>query len=316
MSTHRELLNQAQLRNVVPDPESTDTKLVLLRLGLREEDIVQLPTESRQKIQEALAVVTHTFEVTYDDWNIDQILHAVMPDGTAEIPSSYTQIGHIAHLNLKEELLPYKYLIGQVILDKNKKITSVVNKTHAIDSTFRNFQMEVLAGNSDTVAQLSENGCRFRFDFAKVYWNSRLQSEHERLELGDVFAGVGPFALPAAKKGCIVYANDLNPSSFEWLNFNVQLNKSDELDVFRGLYRDQMHLFESTPSAKLPKIHCHCFTRSNDPKQDIFERVRQVMGAPVDESSSTLSWVRTVAPKKNMYCLSFHLSPHVAFGAP
>ena len=42
---------------------------------------------------------------------------------------------------------------------------------------------------------------------------------------GDVFAGVGPFALPSAKKGSIVYANDLNPSSYEWLNENVKLNK-------------------------------------------------------------------------------------------
>ncbi|KAF7720969.1 tRNA(m(1)G37)methyltransferase [Apophysomyces ossiformis] len=177
----KELLNQPPLHNIISDPESSQTKLVLLRLDLCEEDIAQLPGESRDKIEEAVAVVTHTFEVTYDDWSIDQILRAVMPEESVEIPSSYTQIGHIAHLNLKEEYLPYKHLIGQVILDKNKKITSVVNKTHAIDNTFRNFQMEVLAGNSDTVAQLAENGCRFRFDFARVYWNSRLQSEHERL---------------------------------------------------------------------------------------------------------------------------------------
>lgn len=42
---------------------------------------------------------------------------------------------------------------------------------------------------------------------------------------GDVFAGVGPFALPATKKGCIVYANDLNPESYYWLNENIKLNK-------------------------------------------------------------------------------------------
>lgn len=38
-------------------------------------------------------------------------------------------------------------------------------------------------------------------------------------------AGVGPFSIPAVKKGAIVYANDLNPSSYQWLCENIELNK-------------------------------------------------------------------------------------------
>ncbi|CAN7994414.1 unnamed protein product, partial [Ixodes pacificus] len=74
---------------------------------------------------------------------------------------------------------------------------------------------------------------RFQFDFAEVYWNPRLSTEHSRVVsllnrgdvLYDVFAGVGPFAVPAARKGCVVFANDLNPHSFSWLKRNVELNK-------------------------------------------------------------------------------------------
>jgi tRNA (guanine37-N1)-methyltransferase len=77
-----------------------------------------------------------------------------------------------------------------------------------------------------------ESGCRFRFDFSAVYWNSRLHAEHERLVnlfnqgeiIADVFAGVGPFAIPAAKKGCGLFANDLNPHSFKYLKENISLN--------------------------------------------------------------------------------------------
>ena len=121
---------------------------------------------------------------------------------------------------------------GQVVLDKQSNIRTVVNKTNQIDDTFRFFKMEVLAGENDLMATVKENGCTFTFDFSKVYWNSRLHTEHERLvkefkkndTVVDVFAGVGPFAIPAARKGCTVYANDLNPHSYEYLRVNAEKN--------------------------------------------------------------------------------------------
>lgn len=52
--------------------------------------------------------------------------------------------------------------------------------------------------------------------------------------LFDVFAGVGPFAIPAAKAGCSkVFANDLNPDSYNWLKENCLRNKVVEtVDTF------------------------------------------------------------------------------------
>ncbi len=122
---------------------------------------------------------------------------------------------------------------GQVTLDKHQLIKTVVNKTDQIDNTFRFFKMEVLAGEDNLVATINENGCSFTFDFSKVYWNSRLHSEHNRLvgflkrgeSVLDVFAGVGPFSIPAAKKGCVIYANDLNPHSYDYLCENAKRNK-------------------------------------------------------------------------------------------
>ena len=118
-------------------------------------------------------------------------------------------------------------------MDKNPRIRTVVNKTGNIDSQFRTFPMEVLAGEDNMRTEVLESHCRFQFDFDKVYWNSRLGEEHSRVVamfkssdvIYDMFAGVGPFAIPAAKRGCIVHANDLNPESHRWLQHNAKLNK-------------------------------------------------------------------------------------------
>ena len=112
--------------------------------------------------------------------SIEQILRSIIPE-ELEVPSAFSTIGHIAHLNLKKEYDPYKYLIGQVVLDKNPAIKTVVNKTDNIDHTFRFFSMELLAGEDNTIAKVREGQCVFHFDFAKVYWNSRLQTEHDRI---------------------------------------------------------------------------------------------------------------------------------------
>lgn len=353
-----ELLNLPRIRSVVNDNSSSETKLVLLRLDF--DEIRNSLSSDKLKYIEEHDIVPYSFDVGYDYWTAEQILYSVMPEGDAETPSSYTTTGHIAHVNLKEENQPFKQLIAQVILDKNKKIKSVVNKTNNIDNTYRNFEMEILAGDDNMITELRENECRFKFDFSKVYWNSRLQAEHRRLVqlfkkgeyVCDVMAGVGPFSIPAAKKGALVYSNDLNPESYKWLCENVRLNKITNkdaikmynmdgrafikqaihdlsvesngtrffqhfvmnlpataiefLDAFKGIYKDV-----DISSDSLPMIHCHCFTRSSDPIADINQRVCQIMGGPID--SAKMHWVRTVAPKKDMYCVSFRLSPEVAF---
>ena len=93
--------------------------------------------------------------------------------------------------------------------------------------------MEVLAGEENLLTSVKENGAKFELDYREVYWNSRLETEHKRIldllpprsVVADVFAGIGPFAVPAGMRGCRVYANDLNPKSHEYLERNVKGNK-------------------------------------------------------------------------------------------
>ena len=93
--------------------------------------------------------------------------------------------------------------------------------------------MEVIAGKEDFIVTQPHLDCSFTFDFSKVYWNTRLETEHRRLvgmfKVGeavcDVFAGVGPFAVPAGKKRVFVLANDLNPASYESMANAIKTNK-------------------------------------------------------------------------------------------
>ncbi len=147
-----------------------------------------------------------------------------------------------AHLNLREQYLPYKYLIASVLLDKNPTIFTVINKTSDVgtESAFRTFDYELLAGEPSMNVEVKEEECYFRFDYSKVYWNSRLSTEHRRLvdmfqpgdAVCDVMAGVGPFAVPAGKKKVFVWANDLNPESYTSLEDNIQRNKVRHSSIF------------------------------------------------------------------------------------
>ena len=74
---------------------------------------------------------------------------------------------------------------------------------------FRNFSMEVLAGEEreEYTVTVKHGGVNLTFDFAKVYFNPRLGTEHGRVTslvgkgdvMLDVFAGVGPFSVACAR---------------------------------------------------------------------------------------------------------------------
>lgn len=122
---------------------------------------------------------------------------ALLPAGT-EVPSSFETVGHVAHVNLRDEQLPFKLLIGRVLLDKNEtRIRTVLNKVGTIDSEFRVPEFEVIAGESSLEArtlrrrsfaasgaawqtEVREHGSIFRLNYGEVYWNSRLEHEHKR----------------------------------------------------------------------------------------------------------------------------------------
>lgn len=355
------LMKRPGLSRVVPETEgSSDSRLVLLDPHKVTGNSSFSETEEEALRSFSVSQELQQFELTlgYDNLKSEEVLEAVLPPGQ-DVTSSFSRVGHIAHMNLREHQLPYRNLIGQVIMDKNPGVTCVVNKTNIIDSTFRNFKMEVLAGEENMVAKVKENGVTYEFDFSRVYWNPRLSTEHQRIvqlvkrgdTVFDVFAGVGPFAIPAARCGANVLANDLNPESFRWLQHNCKLNKVESkvrtfnLDgraFIQGPVREELpalltqkaavHVVMNLPAlaidfldafrallphdppsdAQLPTVHCYGFSKEDDPARDVMQRASDTIGFSL-ENCSSVYFVRNVAPNKDMMCVSFTVPKEVLY---
>jgi tRNA (guanine37-N1)-methyltransferase len=183
-----------------------------------------------------LDVIPYDLQLNYDSWDYHDIMTSVLPlEEQGEVPSGFSIVGHVAHLNLRNQYLPYKSLIADVLIDKNPQVKTVINKIDDVgaENPYRTFAYEILAGPDDLNVEVKEEDCFFRFDYAKVYWNPRLHAEHKRLvalfdegdAVCDIMAGVGPFAVPAARKKVFVWANDLNPDSYASLEDAIQRNK-------------------------------------------------------------------------------------------
>ncbi|PNS18183.1 hypothetical protein CAC42_3628 [Sphaceloma murrayae] len=185
--------------------------------------------------EQLIAIVPYDLELNYDFWTYHDIASSILPCAEEDIPSGFQIVGHIAHLNLRDQFVDHKHIIGELILDKNPGIRTVINKIDDVgeENEYRTFKYELLAGEHDMQAELREQACVFRFDYSKVYWNSRLNTEHERIvslfkegeAVCDVMSGIGPFALPAGKKHVFTWANDLNPESYKHLEAGISQNK-------------------------------------------------------------------------------------------
>ncbi|KAI3637795.1 hypothetical protein MIR68_004444 [Amoeboaphelidium protococcarum] len=370
-----------------------ENKLVLLKEGIK-----SLPKEQLESSLQWLSdaqIQNQPLKFDFEHFNAQDLINCFVQthsqDDSLQFGCSYEHVGHIAHLNLGDDspLHRYRFVIGTILLEKTSNASLIVRKVGKIESTFRTFDMEVLAAsNPDDISfecMVSENNCRFKFDYRRVYWNSRLGHEHERLSklihscdksstVLDVFCGVGPFSIPLTKLRHRVYANDLNPDSIRWLKQNAILNKlnfdedlivdgdslqkSSEAAPSSGLRKsasllrisnedgrhfmrrylpklladgnnnNTIHMIMNLPAiaiefldvigdfyrsngGQMPNVtvHCHCFTKNvTDAREDIIGRMEKSLSLPRSLFDiQLLHHVRTVAPNKDMFCVSFKL---------
>lgn len=157
---------------------------------------------------------------------------------TANVESGVDVIGDIAIVRLTRLESEEKRDFARALLLELPGVKCVFDQEGGIEGEYRLRKLRFLAGEDRTVTTHNENGCRFRVDVAKAYFSPRLSTERLRIaesaspgeRVLNMFAGVGPFSIPIAKrKKARVTSCELNSSACEFHNENNRLNKVEGL---------------------------------------------------------------------------------------
>jgi tRNA (guanine37-N1)-methyltransferase len=152
-----------------------------------------------------------------------------MPADILGYEPSYERLGGIVILD--EDDPGRAAEIAEAVMDSALPVETVVNRASEIRGDLRVREWEVLAGEStETVHR--EYGFEYALDLAAVYFSPRLATERRRVteqvregeHVFDMFAGVGPFVIPAAARGAEAVGVDLNERAIEYLRENARRN--------------------------------------------------------------------------------------------
>ncbi|KOC60293.1 tRNA (guanine(37)-N1)-methyltransferase [Habropoda laboriosa] len=275
------------------------------------EDFMESEKKQLLQVQEQFGIMKVMLK--YDNWQSYDILRAILPV-EVEVPTSFSIVGHIVHLNLRDMHLPYKTIIGQVYLDTISTARTVLNKTSVIDTTFRNFIMEILAGDKDTITTVKENGCIYELDFSQVYWNTRLGTEHRYLITFMKSNDVLDF-LRTVFKTDILNRRASNEAGMEHVIMNLPALAVEFLDVF-------FHSFNQNEIKQMccqpPTIHLYCFVKASK-NEDACKlgqsMVEQKLNCTLSSDSLVdIHYVRNVSVSTEMIRVSFLLTESILKG--
>jgi tRNA (guanine37-N1)-methyltransferase len=153
---------------------------------------------------------------------------------------SYERLGDVVILD--EDDPERARAIADAVVASDLPVETVLNRASKVKGELRVRDWDVLAGSS-TETTHREYGCEYHLDLAAVYFSPRLATERHRVssqvESGervfDMFAGVGPFVIPAAKRGADAVGVDLNPDAVTYMRENAERNgATDRVTAIEG----------------------------------------------------------------------------------
>jgi tRNA (guanine37-N1)-methyltransferase len=167
-----------------------------------------------------------------------------LPGDLLGVEPSYERLGDVA---IVDEDDPGRAAeLAEAIVESDLPIDTVLNRASPVEGPHRVREWDVLAGE-DTETVHREYGCAFAVDVAEVYFSPRLATDRRRVvgqvadgeSVFDMFAGVGPFVVPAAERGADCVGVDLNGAAVEYLRRNAERNGvADRVTAIHGDVRD------------------------------------------------------------------------------
>ncbi|MHC1566680.1 MAG: class I SAM-dependent methyltransferase [Candidatus Syntropharchaeia archaeon] len=228
----------------VPRNLGEKTRRKLIELGcfernakiVSDSDFIYIPTK-RMLGEEELLLLGEAEQMVRD---FEPIEEKKSTEDILGFAPSYEIIGDIAILKEGDER------IGNAILETHKNIKVVLEPLTPVKGVCRTRKFRVIAGENRKETMYVEHGCRYFVHLEKVYFNPRLATERKRVvdqvekneTVIDMFAGVGPFTIPIAKKAKRVIAIDINSDAVEYLKKNLALNRIKNVEVICGDVRE------------------------------------------------------------------------------
>jgi tRNA (guanine37-N1)-methyltransferase len=277
--------------------------------------------------------VPSKFEVVSHDLPTRTTQH--MPADILGFEPSYERLGKIVLID--EEDPERANEIADAVVSSALPVETVLNRASKVKGETRVRDWDVLAGDgTETVHR--EYGCEFLLDVARVYFSPRLATERHRVaeqvepdeHAFDMFAGVGPFVVPFAKRGATVVGADVNDVAIDYLSENVRRNGvEDRVTAICGDVRETATEYENWANRlvmNLPHsanefldtavrlagedcvIHYYDIQHEDDPFGPGEEAIRAATEPEYDVSVETRQSVRSYAPHELNVCLDVRLT--------
>ncbi|MFB6185204.1 MAG: class I SAM-dependent methyltransferase family protein [Haloarculaceae archaeon] len=248
---------------------------------------------------------------------------------------SYERIGDVAIVDENDPERARR--IAEAIVESDLPVETVLDRASKVQGQHRTREWEVLAGDG-TEAVHREYGCEYELDLATVYFSPRLATERHRVaeqvvpgeHAFDMFAGVGPYAVPFGKRDADVVATDVNGTAVEYLRANARRNGvADRITAVHGDVREVAPDYEDwadrvvmnlphsadefldsavTLAGEECVLHVYDIQHEDDPFGPGVAAIRDAAEPHYDVTVETERVVRSYAPHELNVCLDVRLT--------